>query len=330
MSEFIRIIVGTIGLAVFGIAAGMLMQGVDRIIAARMQARIGPPIQQPWWDFLKLMSKNNVVPDNAIAPVFNAGPLVAFAAALTVLLYLPMAGFRPVLGQHGDLILVIYLLAVPALAIMAGAFASGSPYATIGAQREMVTMIAYELPLAAAVIAFAWKLANAGIALPFALTTIQANPIWEMVGPIGAIGVALLFMAMLAVTPAKLGKAPMDTPAAKSELADGLLLEYSGRNLAMYYLSLALKMVIMASLIVLLFIPWNATDFMSCPCTITGSVLNILFFVVKVFVVMFVSVTLARTAMARLRITQVFELYWKYIGLMSLIGLALIMIDAKI
>jgi len=122
----------------------------------------------------------------------------------------------------------------------------------------------------------------------------------------------------------------MDTPAAKSELADGLLLEYSGRNLAMYYLSLALKMVIMASLIVLLFIPWNATDFMSCPCTITGSVLNILFFAVKVFVVMFVSVTLVRTAMARLRITQVFELYWKYIGLMSLIGLALIMIDAKI
>jgi len=330
MSEFIRIVLGTIGLAVFGIFAGMLMQGVDRIIAARMQARIGPPIQQPWWDFLKLLSKNNIVPDNAIAPVFNAGPLVAFAAALTVLLYLPIAGFRPVLGQHGDLILVIYLLAVPALAIMAGAFASGSPYATIGAQREMVTMIAYELPLVTAVIAFAWKLANAGIALPFALTTIQANPIWELVGPIGAIGVALLFMSMLAVTPAKLGKAPMDTPAAKSELADGLLLEYSGRNLAMYYLSLALKMVIMASLIVLLFIPWNATDFMSCPCTITGSVLNILFFAVKVFVVMFVSVTLVRTAMARLRITQVFELYWKYIGLMSLIGLALIMIDAKI
>jgi formate hydrogenlyase subunit 4 len=330
MSELIRIIVGTAGLAVFGIFAGMLMQGIDRILAARMQARIGPPLQQPWWDFLKLLSKNNVVPDNAIAWVFNGAPLVAFASAVTVLLYLPIAGFAPVLGAHGDLILVIYLLAVPALAMMAGGFASGSPYATIGAQREMVTMIAYELPLAATVIAFAWKLANAGVAMPFALTSINANPIWEMVGPIGAIGVALLFMAMLAVTPAKLGKAPMDTPEAKSELADGLLVEYSGRNLAMYYLSLAVKMVIMGALTVLLFIPWNATDFMSCPCNITGAVLNMVFFAVKVLVVMFVSITLARTAMARFRITQVFELYWKYIGAMSLIGLALIMLDAKI
>lgn len=329
MSELIRIIVGTVGLAVFGIAAGMLMQGVDRILAARMQSRIGPPLQQPWWDLLKLLSKNNVVPDNAIAWIFNGAPLVAFASAVTVLLYLPMAGFAPVLGAHGDLILVIYLLTVPALAMMAGGFASGSPYATIGAQREMVTMIAYELPLAATVIAFAWKLASAGVALPFALTSINANPIWEMVGPVGAIGVALLFMAMLAVTPAKLGKAPMDTPEAKSELADGLLVEYSGRNLAMYYLSLAVKMVIMSALTVLLFIPWNISDFMSCPCTITVAGLDILFFAVKVFFVMFISVTLARTAMARFRITQVFELYWKYIGIMSLVGLALIMLDAK-
>jgi formate hydrogenlyase subunit 4 len=167
--------------------------------------------------------------------------------------------------------------------------------------------------------------------MPFALTSINANPIWEMVGPIGAIGVALLFMAMLAVTPAKLGKAPMDTPEAKSELADGLLVEYSGRNLAMYYLSLAVKMVIMGALTVLLFIPWNATDLIGgCDGTVTGAVLNIGFFAVKVLLVMFVSITLARTAMARFRITQVFELYWKYIGIMSLVGLALIMLDAKI
>lgn len=330
MSEIIRIIIGTVGLAAFGIFAGMLMQGVDRILAARMQARIGPPLQQPWWDFLKLLSKNNVVPNNAVAWIFNGAPLVAFASAVTVLLYLPIAGFNPVLGAHGDLILIVYLLAVPALAMMCGGFASGSPYAVIGAQREMVTMIAYELPLAATVIAFAWKLGAAGVELPFALTTINANPIWEMVGPIGAIGTALLFMAMLAVTPAKVGKGPMDTPEAKSELADGLLLEYSGRNLAMYYLSLAVKMVIMASLTVLLFIPWNATDFMACSCTITGMALNIVFFAIKVLFVMFVSVTLARTAMARFRITQVFELYWKYIGVMSLVGLILIMLDAKI
>ncbi len=318
------------------IVGGFILQGIDRKLAALMQARIGPPIIQPYWDFKKLLCKENIVPDHAIAWIFNAAPLVAFAAAVTVILYIPVAGFKPLLSGYGDLILVMYLLAIPALAMVAGGFASGSPYATLGAQREMVMMIAYEFPLGAAVIAFAWKLSQAGVEHPFALESIVANPIWGMVGPFGAMGACLLLLAMVMVTPGELSKVPFDAPEAKSELADGLLVEYSGRNLAMYYLTLGAKMVIMASLVIALFIPYNLSPLFDLSSlneplrmAVAGAI-DIAFFVVKVLAVMFISMTLIRTAMARFRINQIMTMYWKYGGIMTILGLILIMLDARL
>ncbi|NCC93898.1 MAG: NADH-quinone oxidoreductase subunit H, partial [Opitutae bacterium] len=151
---------GAAAMSVFGILAGLWVAGLDRVVAARMQARIGPPVRQPFIDIAKLLTKQNIVPANAIPWLFNGAPLVALAGSITLLLYIPLSsfGFLPVLGAYGDLVLILYLLAIPALAMVVGGLSSGSPYATIGAQREMVTMIAYELPLAATIIAFAWKL----------------------------------------------------------------------------------------------------------------------------------------------------------------------------
>ena len=147
----IMIILGAIGLAAFGIIFGLLYKGVDRKISAHMQGRVGPPIRQPFRDVSKLFVKENIVPENAIPWVFNLAPLVGLVATISILLYLPLAGFQPlldgVISSKGDLILILYLLIIPSLAMVVGGFASGSPYATVGAQREMVTMIAYEFPL---------------------------------------------------------------------------------------------------------------------------------------------------------------------------------------
>jgi formate hydrogenlyase subunit 4 len=99
--------------------------GVDRIVTARMQARIGPPLSQPLTDLRKLFIKENVVPANAIPWLFNLAPVIALASALTILLYIPVGGYPPVLSGGGDLILVMYLLTLPALALVAGGFSSG-------------------------------------------------------------------------------------------------------------------------------------------------------------------------------------------------------------
>ncbi len=146
--------------------------------------------------------------------------------------------------------------------MVAGGLASGSPYATVGSQREMVTMIAYELPLAIAIIAIAWRLNAAGVADPFSLVTLaQTPPVWSVVGIPGMIGMLLLMIAIAWVTPAELSRVPCDTPEAETELCGGILVEYSGRNLALFTLSGAVKTVAMATLAVVLFLPWNLTWF---------------------------------------------------------------------
>ncbi|MCK5242337.1 NADH-quinone oxidoreductase subunit H [bacterium] len=326
---FLKLIIGVVSMTALGIVGGFIIQGVDRKLAALMQARIGPLLRQPWWDFLKLMRKENVVPEHAVPWVYNAAPIMAFASVITIFLYLPFAGFNPLMEGYGDLILIMYLLAMPALAMVFGGFASGSPYATIGAQREMVTMIGYELPLGAIVISFAWKMAQSGLAHPFSLKTIAANPIWNLVGPFGIIGFILLLLAMIVVTPAELSKGPFDAPEAKSELAEGLLVEYSGRNLAMFYLALGAKMIAMLGLTVALFFPYTISQYFQVDTTVK-IVIEVLFYIIKIFLVMFVSVTLMRVSMARFRITQIVEIYWKLGGTMTFLGLFLIMLDGKL
>ena len=324
-------IFGTLAMAAFGIVAGLWLLGVDRVLAARMQARIGPPVRQPFIDVAKLLSKQNLVPANAIPWLFNGAPLVALAGAVSVLLYVPAAasGLLPVLGPYGDLVLVMYLLAVPALAMVAGGLASGSPYASIGAQREMVTMIAYELPLAATVVAFAWKLAAAGVPNPFLLSSLHANPLWSLVGPLGAMGLLLLLATMLLVVPGELGRIPFDAPEAETEIAGGLIVEYSGRNLALFQLALAVKTVVVSALVVSLFFPWGVSDLLPLR-PLAALLADAAFFLAKILVVLFFSVTLARVSVARLRINHVVDVYWKALGILSILGLLLLAVDAHV
>lgn len=348
LSFFIlKIIIGTIGLIAFGIVFGLIYKGVDRKLSAHMQGRIGPPVRQPFRDIVKLFTKENIVPDNAISWVYNLAPLIGLIATMTILLYLPIGGFNPLLSNQGDLILILYLLLIPSLAMVIGGFASGSPYATVGAQREMATMIGYEFPLAIVIVTFAWALGNqslaptviqgiSGAAEPvvlqntFSLAVISGIPIWGTVGIIGLIGIIVLLLALLIVTPAELSKIPFDTPEAETEIAGGLLTEYSGRNLGIFYLTDAVKTVVMASIIVALFFPWNLAGLLSIENPIwLVYVLNIIFFLIKILIVIIFSVTLIRVALARLKIDQIVYTYWLWITLLALVGLICIMWDQQ-
>jgi formate hydrogenlyase subunit 4 len=317
------------GLAFYGIFLGLVFSGVDRMVVARMQSRIGPPLFQPFFDVLKLLNKQDMLPANAVPGIFRMAPVVALAAAVTLLFYLPLGGIgAPVLEGRGDAILALYLLLIPGLAMVIGGFAGGSPYAAIGAQREMVTMISYELPLATVILTFAWKLASLGVAQPFSLGVMAAQPIWGYVGLLGSLGVVILFFVMLLVTPGELGRIPFDSPEAETELAGGILVEYSGRSLALFQLAMAVKTVAMGALMVTLFLPWNVSGWIALPAPV-GAVADFLFFLVKVGFLLFFSVSVLRAAMARLRISDVVTGYWKWIGSAAVVGLLLILLDAK-
>ena len=324
---FLRIVFGSLGLACFGVIFGLMYKGIDRKLSARMQGRVGPPLRQPFRDVAKLFAKENIVPDHAIAWVFNLIPLVGLIGTLSILVFLPLGGFPALFALGGDLIVILYLLIVPSLCLVIGGFSSGSPYAIVGAQREMATMIAYEFPLAILLITIAWNLLQQGLPLVFSFSTIASAPVWNQVaGPLGFIGFVILLVVLLLVTPAELTKIPFDASEAETEIAGGLLVEYSGRNLAMFYLTDAVKTVVMASLIVVLFFPYNLSPFLGLG-TSEGMVVDVVFYLVKVFFVLLFSVTLIRIAIARLKIDQIVYTYWVPLTLASLVGLILVMWD---
>ncbi len=314
-------------IAIVGIILGILFKGIDRILAARMQARVGPPLIQPWLDVKKLLMKENIVPKNAVKWLFNLMPIAALAASITLLFYIPLFGFPALLEGQGDLILVLYLLTIPSLALVLGGFASGSVYAAIGAQREMVTMLGYEFPLAIIVVGIAWLLSNINpVWKAFSLAVISANPVWGLVGPVGFLGLAILFIVLLAVMPAELSKIPFDSAEAETEISGGVLAEYSGRNLALFYLADAVKTIAMSALVVAIFLPWNISALVQIDAS-AAILANALFFILKLFIVMFVGSTFVRVSIPRLRITQIVKVYWGYATMAAAFGLLLIAVD---
>ena len=325
---FFWLVVKAIVITFIAIFFGLLYKGIDRKIVAHMQGRVGPPIRQPFLDVIKLMSKENIVPKHAVRWLFNAAPLICLASSVMLLLYVPWGGIDAILEGHGDLILILYLFAIPSIAMVAGGFASSSPFAAVGAQREVVTMISYELPLAVIIIGIAWKLSSIGGDV-FSMAFITAHPIWENVGLLGLIGIIMLLLSMIIVAPGELAKIPFDVAEAETEIAEGLTVEYSGRNLAMFYMADGVKIFAFSALIIALFFPYGIASLLSLNGVI-ASIADFLFFLLKVFIVMLFSVTLIRAGVARLRITQVVTGYWVTITLIALIGLVLLMWDSHV
>ena len=138
----------------FCFLCGNLLIGIDRKLVARMQKRVGPPILQPFYDFFKLCGKETIIPAAASKTTFLLAPLVGLAALVVLQLFIPIRGFSAFSGT-ADVIVLLYLLLIPALAGILGAAASGSPYAGVGLSREMVTVIACELPLVLVLLAIA-------------------------------------------------------------------------------------------------------------------------------------------------------------------------------
>lgn len=331
--NLVIIIVGSAVLVFVGGVFGMLYRGIDRKLVAHMQGRVGPPIVQPFRDVQKLLMKENIVPEGAVSWLFNAAPFICLITSALLLLYIPMFGQKALLGGFGgapgfgDALLVVYLLILPSLAFAAGGFASSSPYATVGAQREMVLLMSLEFPLAIAVVSVGWRIGQATTANPFMFSTIAEYPIWGLVGPLGVIGSLVLLFTLLVATSGKGAKVPFDMAEAETEIAGGILVEYSGRNLCLFYLADIIKAFAVSALVVALFIPYNLSPLVGIGAPVAAGIVDGLFFLVKVFVVMFISISVIRTAMARFKISQASWVYIIALTIIGLVGLVLIAAD---
>ena len=295
----------------FASALGLLFIGIDRKVSAHMQHRIGPPIWQEFLDFGKLLGKEDITPAAAQGFVFTIVPLIALGAAITVMLLLPINSARPALTSVADLIIIIYLLNIPAICVMLGGYSSACPFGAVGANRYVVQLFSYELIFIVTVLTAAVKVGSLSIG---DIITYQAHNSWL------AFKLPLATAAIVVAAQAKLLRVPFDIPEAESEIVHGPFTEYSGPKLGLMRLAYAIELFAVAGLITALFFGGPVAH------TIAGvQIPGVVSFLIKTFAIVLFTTNIRNIA-ARLRIDQAMKFFWTIIALIAIVNLIIVVL----
>lgn len=293
----------------FLVACALLFEWIDRRTIARLQARVGPPWFQPLADLVKLLSKESILPRQADRPICTALPVVSLAAVLTAALYIPVGG-RVVYGFEGDLIVVLFLLSLPALFYFLAGWVSVGIYSIIGGSRSVLQYFSYEVPFlmalsAPAILTGSWSISD--------IITQQAESAWVVLAqPVG-------FLLAIVGLIGKLKRVPFDIPKAKSEVVGGPLTEFSGRKLALWRLVVDIQTVAGIFLLVNMFLGGGDLTLLqgSAPLGLARAVT----FSIKALG-MLLTLSVTSVLYARLRIDQLANLGWRILAPLGLLQLA--------
>lgn len=284
----------------FSVCIGLLTGWFDRKLSARLQWRVGPPWHQNFTDIIKLLGKETIVPQSGKI-TFLLAPYLGLLSVSLVAIILGRSIISPFESFSGDIIIVLYLLIIPAVALIVGASASANPLASVGASREMKLVLAYELPFILSVIAVIIKSSGS-----IQLSQIASNQ--AMTGSyIASFSGVIAFVVMLLCAQAKLSLAPFDISEADQELMSGVLIEYSGVPLAVFKLTKAVLYYAMPVLLIVLFL---------------GKDLSPLFIIAK-FIAIIVAIVLIKNTNPRLRIDQALRFFWGPVTILALIAVGL-------
>jgi NADH-quinone oxidoreductase subunit H len=291
----------------------MFCDWVERKVEARMQNRIGPAytgpagILQPFADFVKLLTKEDIVPRNTKNVVFKFAPIVSFSILVFALFFLPSDGANvvPNSGFEGDLIFILALVSVANFFLFLSGWSSTNPYSAIGATRVLTQLLGYDIPL------FILALAPAFLAHDLSISNIAASQSIPF-----ALLIPWVFILFIVVLQAELEKDPFDIPHAETEIVGGYETEYSGRRLAFLKLAKDVQIILGAAIVVELFLdgPYGPVFFGLSAFWYT------LWFVLKVLFVVLISEYLT-CIFARLRIDQVLAANWKVLIPLSILSL---------
>lgn len=276
----------------FTAVIGCLASWIDRKVTARVQWRVGPPILQPFYDLVKLSGKETIVPRGGAKLTFLTTPIVALSAITLVSTLTWRVLLSPQTTFIGDLIVVIYLLTIPSIALIISGAASGNPLASLGASREMKLILGYELPFILAIFVPVIK-AGGIIRLGDLLAWQRVNHIF-----LGSLSGFIAFIVAILCMQAKLGLVPFDAPEAETEIIAGPYIEYSGTPLALYKLTRWMMLFVVPMFLVLIFMGG-----------INFSGWHILWGILK-YVLLLVIIVLMRNTNPRLRIDQAMKFFW--------------------
>ncbi len=283
----------------FLLVCGLAYEWVDRKLLAQTQNRVGPRWFQPLADVVKLLAKEEVVPDGVNGSLFTALPIIALAGGLTAGLYVPIAGLAAAYNFPGDLIVTLYLLSLLTMCMGLAGANTLDRFSLMGATRTLTQLFSYEAPfllalLGPALVAGSWTISD--------INAYSSEHLLMFLQPIG-------FLVAIIGLMGKLELPPFDAPEAETEIVAGALTEYSGRGLALFRLSKGVEMVIGLTLVAAFYL---------------GGISNPLLFLVKTLGLLGVMVGL-QSLFTRLRIDQTVGLWWRY-GTLLVLGQWLIMI----
>lgn len=278
-----------------------LVSGSARWLRAKMHTRKGPSILQDYYDIAKLFRRQDVHPKDS-SFVHKLMPPLFMGVLLVLAMGIPMITLASPVAWLGDIILVLYLLALPRFFFSLSAVDSGDAYAGIGGVRELIVGVLVEP---------AMMLALFTVALATGTTAIggmgAAIADLAVTAPVGVFVAALAFFCACYI---ELGKLPFDLAEAEQELQEGPLSEYSGPSLAMGKMALSMKQIIVMSWFIAIFLPWGAATELTLPALAVGLVA----WLVKLFV-LFLLCGIFENVVSRVRYKLTGRQTWSVVAL---------------
>lgn len=279
---------------IFFIAIAPLFAGIVKRCKCFMQNRKGPSVFQPYRNLLKLFRKQALRPENA-SFIFSLAPCVVFVVAVFVCSLVPLCTSSLVTSSVADVIVIVGLLALSRFFLVLAGLDIGTAFGGMGASREMMIATLAEPALMMAF--FTVAIQSSSTNLSNIASYLAAHSVW--------LHPSLLFtgvgFALIAV--AETGRIPVDNPATHLELTmihEAMILEYSGRDLALIEWAAQIKLLFFMVLLANLFFPWSVTASMA----ISGLVSNILIVFLKL-IILAVALVFVEVNLAKLRVFRV-------------------------
>lgn len=291
----------------FTVIIGCVASWIDRKVTARVQFRQGPPLFQPFWDILKLLGKETTVPRGGARWTFLLAPVFAFSSTILVSTILWRILIAPKTSYVGDLIVVIYLLAIPSLCLVIGGAASSNPLSSLGASREMKMILSYELPFI--LVLFVPVIKSGGLIELGHLLRWQWMPTHNAF--IFSLSGFLAFLVAVISMQAKLGLVPFDNPEAETEIIAGPYTEYSGPPLALFKLTGWMSLFVLPVFLMIVYMGG-----------IRFEGIHILWGILK-YVLLLVIIVLIRNTNPRVRIDQAMRFFWGKVLILAVIAVIL-------
>lgn len=272
-----------------------LVKGFINKAEARLQCRRGASMFQPYYNLAKLLRKDTVVSETT-SWIFRATPYVVFTSTLIISLLVPVLSVHVPLNFTGDIILIVYLFALARFFLVLTSLDAGSAFGGMGGSREMMVSTMAEPAMILSMFTVALTVDSTNLST---ITNTLAHNSLLLLNP----SLFLAFFAFAIVLIAETGRIPVDNPFTHLELTmihEGMVLEFSGRYLALVEWASSMKLLVLLTILVNIFFPWGIAAGLS----LSGLIIACALYVVKIgffaFIIVIVEMSFAKIRLFRI------------------------------